>query len=191
MPRSRRTKRTAIIASVALVVLGALGATAVFVIGSAQRRDDRASYLRYERAILVPIKDGGRLVEQEIKPSFSDLENGSLSASEAIGRADAWRGDLRQDRARMVSLTPPAFLRGIQTLWASAMNAYLVIPDLFARAARASGSERTGLIDQAAAAGTRADRLFDNAARAMQFHRRRLGLGVTHDLPDPAATERS
>ena len=188
MPRSRPSKRTAILASAAVVVLGVIGTTSVFLVGSAQRRDDRAAYLRYERAILVPIKDGGRLVEQEMKPSIADLQSGSLPASEAVDRANAWRTDLRQDKTKMVSLAPPKFLRGIEVLWGSAMDAYLEIPDLFARAAHATGPARSALIGQAAAAGTRADRLFDRAARAMQFHRRRLGLGPTHDLPDPSST---
>jgi len=176
----------AILASIAVVVLGAVGATTVFLVGSAQRRSDRAAYLRYERAILVPIKDGGRLVEQEMKPSLNDLSTGAVTPSLAIERASAWRTDLRQDRAQMVGLTPPSFLRGIQTLWGRALDAYLVIPDVFTQAARASGATRKTLLDQAADAGTRADRLFDDAARVMQYHRRRLGLGVTHDLPDPA-----
>jgi len=53
----------AILATAAVAALGGIGATSVFLVGSAQRRQDRAAYLRYERAILVPIKDGGRLVE--------------------------------------------------------------------------------------------------------------------------------
>jgi len=176
----------ALLASVAVVVLGAIGATSVFLVGSAQRRDDRAAYLRYERAILVPIKDGGRLVEQEMKPSLNDLSTGAVTPTIAIERAVAWHTDLVQDRTQMLGLTPPSFLRGIQTLWARALDAYLAVPELFTQAARATGSARKALLDRAADAGTRADRLFDDAARVMQYHRRRLGLGPTHDLPDPA-----
>lgn len=191
MPSFRRLKRWPIIASAAVVVLGAVGATSVFLVGSAQRRDDRAAYLRYEKKILVPIDDGGRLVQQEMKPSLADLESGSLGVTEAVGRANAWRGVLQQDRAAMVALKPPPFLRGIEKLWGAAVDAYLVIPDLFAEAARATGAARSALLDQAADAGNRADRLFDRAARAMQFHRRRLGLGPTHQLPDPDATAKT
>ncbi len=49
-------------ASLAVILAGAAGATAVFLVGSKQRRDDRAAYLAYERAVLIPLAAGGRIV---------------------------------------------------------------------------------------------------------------------------------
>ena len=187
MARGRLRKRWPILATAAVLVAGTAGATTVFLVGSSQRRDDRAAYLRYERAVLVPIRAGGQLVQQEMKPSLGDLGSGSLSAALAVLRAGAWRSALTRTRNEISAIRAPRFLGDIVRLWSVAMDGYLKIPDLFAQAARAAGAKRTALLDAAAEAGNRADKLFDDAARVMQYHRRRLGLGPTHDLPDPGA----
>jgi len=175
-------------ASAAVVLLGAIGATTVFLIGSAQRRDDRAAYLAYERAALVPIKEGGRIVQEEMKPSLGELQSGDVTETVAIERASGWRNALHDELTTLLALNPPSFLGDIEQRWTAAFDGYLQIPDLFEQAARASAAERTRLLDTTAAAGTRADKLFDEASRVMQYHRRRLGLGPTSSLPDPAAT---
>ena len=180
-------KRWPVLATVAVIV-GAVGATTVFLVGSAQRRDDRAAYLRYERAALVPIKEGGRIVIQEMRPSLRELDEGKISTQIAIERAAAWRRVFDEVQADLVALRPPRFLGDITRRWVAATSMYRQIADLFERAARTAGSERTRLLDSAADTGTAADKLFDEGARVMQFHRRRLGLGSTASLPDPAAT---
>jgi hypothetical protein len=88
----------------------------------------------------------------------------------------------------VIALDPPPFLDDVERRWTAAIDVYLEIPALFEQAAAVTGAARTTLLDRAVAAGQRADKLFDRAASAMQAHRRRLGLGPTHDLPDPAAT---
>jgi hypothetical protein len=189
MPKMRRSKRRAIIATVVVVVVGAIGATSVFLFGSAQRREDRIAYLAYENAALGPIREGGRVVIQEMRPSLSELAQGRISEATAIDRANAWRRSFDLIRGQLTALKPPVFLGDITRKWIAACVAYKVIADGFERAARARGTERSRLLDQAADAGTRADKAFDEAAAVMQFHRRRLGLGVSHSLPDPASRE--
>jgi hypothetical protein len=172
-----------------VVVVGAIGATSVFLAGSAQRRDDRAAYLRYERAALIPIQSGGRLTEQEMKPSLAELGDGRITAAAALERARAWRFAFENVRKELSELDPPSFLGDITHKWSVAIDGYLVIVTRFEEAARATGAERRRLITAAADAGNAADDLFDDAARVMQIHRRRLGLGGTHSLPDPTPTE--
>ena len=188
MARRAFGKRWPIIATAAVVLVAAGGATAVFLVGSAQRRDDRRAYLAYERAALVPIREGGQIVQEEMKPSLAQLHNGNVTVTDALTRASGWRNVLRSELTTLLALRPPSFLEDIDAKWTASFDAYVSIADLFAQAARASGPERDRLLDAAAAAGTRADSLFDAAARVMQFHRRRLGLGPTHSLPDPAST---
>lgn len=187
--RRPRRSRWPILATAAVLAAGAVGASLVSLRGSAQRRDDRAAYVAYEKAVLVPIKDGGRVVQLQMKPALGELNDGKLSASDALGRAASWRLVLLQVRASILALEPPRFLGGIEDRWARAMDGYLMISDFFARAARTEGAERSRLLDDAAKAGTAADNLFDRAAELMQLHRRRLGLGGTTDLPDPAASK--
>jgi hypothetical protein len=186
-PASR--KRWPILATAVVVVVGGVGASTIFLVGSAQRRDDRAAYLRYERSALIPIQDGGRLTEQEMKPSIRELRDGDISETVALERARTWRGVFENVRARLSELHSPPFLGDITHRWSVAIDGYLVIATRFEDAARADGAERTRLLTEATDAGNTADELFDEAARIMQFHRRRLGLGGTHSLPDPAATE--
>ena len=189
MAKRRFRKRWPVVATIVVVVVGGLGATSVFLVGSAQRREDRLAYLRYERAALIPIQNGGRITEQEMKPSLSELREGKLTQTAALERARAWRFAFEGIRAELSALRPPAFLGDITHKWSVAIDGYLVIATRFEDAARARGAERTRLINAAADAGNAADKLFDEAARVMQFHRRRLGLGATHSLPDPAARE--
>jgi hypothetical protein len=183
------SRKWPIIATIAVLGGLAVGATAVALAGSAQRRDDRAAYLRYERALLPSLRDGGRIVQQEMKPSIRELGDGELTQKTALERAGAWRAQFARILADVKALDPPGFLVGIEPRWGRAVDAYAQIADMFTRAVDASGTERSRLLEQVAAIGTRADSLFDDASRVMQFHRRRLGLGSTSKLPDPAATE--
>ena len=175
--------------SIAVLIAGGIGATAVFLVGSAQRRDDRRAILAYERSLTSPLREGGRIVQEEMKPSLGELASGELSSAAALGRASAWRRVLEGVRSDVSALTPPSFLGDIEQRWKAAMDGYLAAADLFGRAASAGpGAERTRLLSEAANAGTRADKLFDAAAAVIQSHRRRLGLGPTTSLPDPGAT---
>jgi hypothetical protein len=184
MARSRG--RAPIYATVAVLGALAIGLTSVALVGSAQRRDDRAAYLRYERALLPALKEGGRIVVEQMRPSFPDLGGGKIDRRTAVERASGWREAFQRIRKDVIAPVPPGFLGDVEVRWTRALNTYLEIPTLFEQAAVATGSLRTQALDRAVEVGKRADALFDRAASVMQAHRRRLGLGPTHDLPDPA-----
>src|SRR5262249_53775844 len=124
----------------------------------------------------------------EMKPSLTELKQGSTTTANALDRVAGWRAELGLDRRDLVAIAPPLFLTGMDERWGAVMDAYLRVADLFAQAAQVTGAARDGLIDQAVAAGGVADRAFDAASGVMQFHRKRLGLGTTHNLPNPEAT---
>jgi hypothetical protein len=187
MPRRAR-RRGPVLAATAVIVAAAAGTTTVSLIRSAERRHERAAYLAYEAAALVPIREGGRIVQEEMKPSLSELRAGTISAVIAHERAAGWRGGMSAALTQLLALHPPAFLQDIGSKWKASLDTYVEIAALFDLAAAASGAERLRLLDEAAATGTRADRLFDAAARVMQLQRERLGLGVTPDLPNPAGS---
>ena len=174
-------------ASLAVVLVGAAGATSVFLVGSKQRRDDRAAYLTYERAVLVPVGIG-ILVRHEMDQAVQRVRDGSISPAEAVRAAGEWSSAFASLREHIVALTPPAFLGDIERRWTVAIDSYTRVPGVVVRAARASRGDRLSLIDAAENAVKRAVGSFDRAAERMQFHRRRLGLGPTSELPDPAVT---
>ena len=175
-------------AAAAVIVAAVVGALAVSLTRSSERRRERAAYLAYEAAALVPIRAGGRIVEEEMKPSLGELRAGTISALNAHERAAGWRGDMGAALSQLLALHPPAFLGDIAAKWKASLDTYIEIATLFDQAASASGPERLRLLDEAAATGTRADHLFDAAAQVMQLQRQRLGLGVTTQLPNPAGS---
>ena len=190
MTTSTSRRRWPVIATAVVLLGAAVGATAVALVGSAQRRDDRESYLRYESAVLPLVREGGRVVQQEMKPSIRELGAGEITERMAHDRVAGWRTAFTRLGADLMALDPPGFLGDIERRWTAAVDGYLKIPDLFERAVTQTGDARARLLTEAAAAGESADKLFDDAAAVMQYHRRRLGLGSTSQLPDPAATAR-
>ncbi len=178
--------RRPIVYTLAVATLGAVGAGGVFLIGSANRRSDRAAIVAYEEALLPAFRDAGRIVEQEMKPTLGDIVAGRISDADLLGRAAAWRRVFEQVRTEVLALDPPEFLTDMEGMWRTAMDAYLTTISAFEAIARANPADREAAVNEAAVQGERATDRFDDAARLIQFHRRRLGLGPSGNLPDPA-----
>jgi len=190
MSRIRRRRWTRpILYTAALIVIGAAGASTVYLVGSSQRRADRAGYLEYEKKVLPLLREGGRIVEEEIKPSIAQLGSGEIAGSEVVQRAAGWRTTFGQIRAALEAIDPPGFLGDIRVRWGAAMDAYQEVVDELEAAGRATGADRARYLGQAEDAGKGADAVFDHAAVVMQFHRRRLGLGPSTGLPNPEESE--
>ena len=171
-------KRPVLFATLAVLVAGAAGATAVFSVGSKQRRDDRKAYLVYEQAVLVPLGEM-RAVAEDMRSLITQRRGGNVAAGP--DEAGRWHARLLQARSGLLALDPPSFLGDIERRLTATADAYDRIPGFLTRS-RAN--------DEADAALSRADAVFNRAAELMQLHRRRLGLGPTTELPDPAS-ERS
>lgn len=183
---SKRGWRRPLVYSIALVVALGSGATTVFLVGSSNRRADRAALVAYERALLPAVREGGRIVEQEMKPTLREIAEGAITPAQLLDRTAAWRRVFIRVRADLLALDPPTLLGAIEPKWGAAMGAYLATVDAFEAVSRADAGGRDAALSRAEDAGGRADDLFDRAAAIVQFHRRRLGLGSSPNLPDRA-----
>ena len=184
-PEERSWWRRPLIYTIAVLVASAVGVSVVFVVGSANRRSDRNALVAYEKAVLPLVRDAGRVVEQEMKPTLRDVAEGRVTDQQIVQRAAAWEAVFNRVRAGLLELTPPELLGDIQESWSTAMGGYLLVVDAFEAIASSPADTKKVAIDQATLLGERADELFDQVAGVIQFHRRRLDLGTSPDLPDP------
>lgn len=178
--------RSPFVYSIALVVALAAGATAVFLAGSSNREDDRAAIVAYERSVLPAVREAGRIVQQEMKPSLREIVEGTITGQQLLDRTGAWQRVFKRVRDDLLALEPPALLGDIEGGWSAAMGAYLITVDAFQAVGRADPGTLSAAVDQAATVAENADKLFDRVAGVIQFHRRRLGLGASQNLPDPS-----
>lgn len=143
-----------VVYSVAVVAGIAADASAVFLVGSAQRRDDRAALTAYEEQLLRAVREAGRIAEQEMKPSLAEIAGNEVTAEQIAERAIGWRRALEQTRTDVLRLDPPSFLGDIGRRWADVIDAYLRTVDALTAAVRASGPERARLLVDASSAGS-------------------------------------
>jgi hypothetical protein len=177
--------RSPLVYTIALVVALAAGATAVFLTGSSNREDDRAAIVAYERSVLPAVREAGRIVQQEMKPSLREIVDGTITGQQLLDRTGAWQRVFKRVRDDLVALDAPAFLGDIDAGWDTAMGAYLVTVNAFQAIGRADPGSVSVAVDEAVSLAERSDDLFDQVAGIIQFHRRRLGLGSSTNLPDP------
>jgi hypothetical protein len=153
-------------AVVALVV--AVGAVLAVRLATAGDALTSAELVAYQAAIHPPLSEGGRLVQERLKPA--------APAGTPVAEADGWARELDAIRARVAAVDPPDELAGAHRLFDTALAQYAETARLVA-----DGS------GDAVAAGERADATYDDASRILQRERRRLGLGATAEFPDPDA----
>jgi hypothetical protein len=170
--------------ALALVVVAAAVA-GVWLLG----RDDpltRDQLVAYQSAVAPAVHDGGATVEKGMKPALDDLVNRHVVPPEAIAvEADGWIRDLTAVRKRVADVKPPPALRPASRLFDRSLGEYIEAARLFGDAARATPAERPALLKLGYAKATAADGHYDDASRILQRLRRRLGLGVTSQFPDP------
>lgn len=183
--------RKPLIYTVAVVVAAGIGATAVYLVGSANRRSDRNALVAYEKAVLPLVREAGGLVQTEMKPTLREAAEGKVSNEDITRRADAWQRVFERIRAELLALSPPSFLTDVETGWSTTLGGYLLVVDAFEAIATAPADQRSAAIEQATTLGERADGLFDQVAALIQFHRRRLDLGPSPNLPDPTPSAAS
>lgn len=176
--------RSPLVYTIALVVVLSAGATAVFLTGSSNRKDDRAALVSYERSLLPAVREVGRIVVQEMRPSLQEIVEGTITGQQLLDRTGAWQRVFKRARDDLLALEPPAFLGDIEAGWDAAIGAYLITVDASQAVGRADPGSREAAINQAVSLGEGADDLFDRVAGIIQSHRRRLGLGPTTNLPD-------
>lgn len=145
-----------------------------------------AALTAYQTAIVPTLQTAGAMVEQEIKPSISALESGSLTATELRSRAVAWQSRFQQARAALAGVTAPAGLAGAAGDFDSAFRRYDdAVTALASLPDSATGEANPLQVQTAASLAAQADHLYDQASAIIQADRRAAGLGPTADLPDP------
>lgn len=185
-PRTTRRPNPRLIAA-ALGLAGVLGAAGMYLIGTNERGNDREAYLAYERTLLVPLREGGRIVQEQMKPSLREARAGEIKGTDLAQRAAGWRLAFERLREQVARLAPPSFLGDVEQRFLVAVDGYRSVAEAAAAAGAATDpAVRDRLIGEAETAGERADDLFDDASAIMQAHRARLGLGTTPSLPTKA-----
>jgi hypothetical protein len=139
----------------------------------------------FEESIFGPVKRGGRVVEQGMKPAVQAVAEGDPSS--VVLQAVTWVDELDAARAELTALTPPdgPGLGHITAGLAGALASYAEAARTIGAAAIATGEPRSRLLAQAVAAARAADDEYDRASALLQAARRRAGLPPSTRFPDP------
>lgn len=132
---------------------------------------DRRAVTAYDEALQPLLGDGGQVVAQGLKPGVADVAEGALDDEVLARMANGWVASLRDVTADVAALPAPPPLEEVSVRYERALRTYVRAAEALAAATRATGDERAGLVEAAAAFGRTADRLFDEAEAAMSAHR--------------------
>ena len=142
------------------------------------RSDDRAArrkaFEAYDRGITKPVKLGGFVIEQGMKPAVRALGAGQQEPApiEAVG----WINQLETVRKDVAKLHAPARLQGAAKDLDTALGLYIEAAQTIGAAGMGQGEPRTRLLERAVATARQADEMFDRAGRSIQRERKRIGL---------------
>jgi hypothetical protein len=178
-----------IAALIVVILLGALGLTAMLSGGHGKSaRVTRAELVAYEASILPIVQDGGKTVEEGMKPALTDLLHRHITPpSFIVKEGDAWIAELSRVRQQLVAVTPPPDLAPASRLLAQSLDYYLTAArDFRAAAAATSKSERARFADLGVRAGEAGDAVYDRGSAVIQHARQRLGLPLNPNFPSPA-----
>jgi hypothetical protein len=149
---------------------------------------DTAALTAYTAALGAPTREGGRIVQQEMKPSLGEFERGETDAPTFVVRARGWQLELARVRDQLDHISVPPAIASAGGLFHRAMQAYIDAARLFEQAGEATQAQRQAAIDRAVAQARQADTDFDQAAAVVQRALRNAGLPPDHNLPDPSPT---
>jgi hypothetical protein len=185
MPPRRRA--AVVTAAVAAVVLSA-AAAAAYVAGHRTEKPKLTSQelAAYQGALIVPLREGGRVVEQDMKPTVTDFTQGTVTPAALSERSATWVDELTRVREQVAAVPAPDPLRPASAGFDRALARYVDAARGFGTAARAT--DRTAALDAAYTIANDADHLYDSASAVLQRVRRDLGLDPSSDFPDPQPT---
>jgi hypothetical protein len=169
--------------------LGLVAAAAVTLalVSSPPSQDQLRAELRaYTAALRAPTAEAGQVVEEDMKPSLSDLRAGRLDAATFSQRARSWQIAMARARRRVDAISAPAPVRAATPLFDAALDGYAAAARSFELAGAATGAQRATLLDQGVAAARAADGTYDRAAAVVQSALRAAGLPPDAELPDPS-----
>jgi hypothetical protein len=194
---SRATARIATVGLPAVVVVVTATAVVASVTGghssparskapaTAVSQQERAAIVDYGKAIVPLVQQGGRVVENGMKPALDDLVYRHITPRAMIVReADAWVGALTNVRGQLATVTPPPSLSEVAPLLDRALASYINAARAFRKAAaHKAGSVRRHFVRVGRHWGETADNVYDRAASLIQGARARAGLPPDVNFP--------
>ncbi len=174
-----------------LVVVATIGAVLIGTTGSSSSGDStlqRPALLAYEGKLLPLVQDGGRVVQQGMKPALDDLRYKHIVPLSVIAiEADGWISSLRLVRAKIEQVPSPDALTPAHQAFLSALDEYVAAATAFREAALAApGAPREQKVAVGIRHAERADATYDRGALVLQQARRSLGLQSNPNFPEVA-----
>jgi hypothetical protein len=146
---------------------------------------DAAVLTAYTQALRAPTSDGGRIVEEEMKPSIGELQQGTIDGATFADRARGWQIALKQVKDRIDRISVPPAIAAAGPLFDQAMDAYIAAARLFEQAGTAPTDQRSAALQRAIAQAQQADRDYDAASLVVQRALAAAQLPADPDLPNP------
>jgi hypothetical protein len=167
--------------SVAALVTGVLVGAAIPALGPVRRArlsDDRRAVQRYAETISPLAFEGGRIIQERIKPSLGDLADGKTKPEDYRRQAQAWKHDLEEIRKAFAGVPVPPNLEEAARLFDTALRGYIEAVDQFvgASSTRGTSDQIHAALDPGRELARRADKTYDRARGMVQSELRRVGL---------------
>jgi hypothetical protein len=167
--------------SVAALITGILAAAAIPALApvrASRLADDRNAVRRYAETISPLAFEGGRVIQERVKPSLGDLVEGRTKPEDYRRLAAAWKHDLDEIRKAFASAPAPPRLTEAARFFDRAMRGYVEAIDEFARVSSTKGTadEIDAALNPGREMARRADKTYDRARRLVQAELRRTGL---------------
>jgi hypothetical protein len=138
--------------------------------------DRQQAVVAWEDAVHPLLESGGQVVALGPRKGIGQLRDGSVRAAAMTDMAGGWVRRLSELQRQIAAVPTPASLRHAHELLDVAMTGYVQASRDLQAAANASGARREALLTAAAAAGTAADKTYDEAVASIASLRDQLNL---------------
>ena len=143
---------------------------------SALFAERQAAIVRWEALVQPLVLSGGQVVALGPRTGIGEIQRRKLSTPVLQNMASGWVRRLSALNQQIAAVPTPDFLRPAHALLSEAMDGYVSASRNLLAATTATGARQTQLLDEAAAAGTAADRTYDRATAAIADWRAQLNL---------------
>ena len=169
---------------IAILVASSSGGGGGNAAGSPTPAPGSAALKAYVDALRSPTSDGGRVVEQLMKPSIAEFAQGKVDPSTFTARAKGWVLALQSVKQRLDRISVPPVVASAGPLFDQAMDGYIHTAQVFEQAASVPADQRDAALEAGRQAGRDADQVYDRAATVVQRALRAAGLPPDSALPD-------
>jgi HPt (histidine-containing phosphotransfer) domain-containing protein len=138
--------------------------------------DRQAAVESWEAAVHPLIESGGQVVALGPRKAIGQLQQGTITPTAVEDMATGWVRRLSELQRQLAAVATPVSLRRAHELLGSAMAGYVQASRGVLAAASETGARRAELLTAAAAAGTAADKTYDDATAAIASLRAALSL---------------